>query len=275
MWLWGQPAQAAPLESEVAESNGGLGAYQALDRKIDNVEHKVEQDLIRFRGEIREDFQTLTSNISQQIRSALGNGRSPQVVPLIGTAIGIVTVLGSVIGFIYNDLGHATDKLAEAQGKELALRTDSERRIYDALGKINDTVWHKDAQGEFERREDEERDMQFSALKDSVTVLAGSVTRLAGEIVPRAEHDRQWANDKEMIARVESGLNQSLNRLAEHVNKGDDRNALKFDDLDKATHPYGTADVVKDFGLRIQDLQDKLFRFLLPGPAATAPTPKD
>lgn len=280
----------------VAGDNGNgsnSGSYRDLDRKIDNVVDKVDQDLVRFRGEIREDFQNhqarseanfqnFQTNIASQIRNALGSPKSPQVVPLIGTAIGIITVLGSVIGFIYSDLNASIDKtdksatkalekLANAQATELTLRAASEQRIYDVITRVNENVWHKDAQAEFERREDEERELQFTALKDSVTVLAGGVTRLAAEIVPRAEHDRQWANDKEMIGRVEASMTQSINRVLEHLNKFEDRSALKFDTLDHDTHPYGTADVFKDLGSRVQNLQDQLLRFLVPGPSATAP----
>lgn len=245
-------------------TNGDGSDYRTLDRKIDNVEHKVDQDLIRFRGEIREDFQNFQTNIAAQIRGAMNGGKSPQVVPLIGTAIGIVTVLGSVIGFINSDLNNSIDKvdkastkaiekLTVAQGNELSLRADSERRIYDSLTRINDQVWHKDAQAEFERREDEVREIEHSeAVRDTAVVMDGLKT-LGVSIVPKAQLDQEY-----------SALQESLGRVLAHLNQFEDRAATKFDSLERETHPYGTADVFKDLGTRVQDIQDKLFRLLVP-----------
>lgn len=255
-------------------NGGGLGGYQALDRKIENVEIKVEQDLVRFRGEIREDFQNFQTNIANQIKSALGNGgktSGAMVIPLIGTAIGIMSVLGSVIGFINSDLNSSIDKvdkattkaiekLTVAQGTELTLRADSERRIYDAVTRVNDLTWHKDAQVEFERREDEIRDLQFGVAKDAIAALTGGLKELATNVVPKAQADQQYG-----------ALQESLTRVLAHLTQFEDRASTKFDSLERETHPYGTADVFKDLGNRVQGLQDWLFRFLTPSPVQAVP----
>lgn len=259
----------------------GSGGYQVLDRKIDGVALKLDQDQVRFRSEYRDDFQNLQANIASQIKSALGNGRgggAGLVIPLLGTGLGIVTILGSIITFVYGDLNSSIDKADKAASKgieklvgalasEQTLRTDSDRRIYDAIGKVSDNVWHKDAQAEFERREDEERGLEVEGLKETSARLGAEQIRLASVVVPRAEHDEQWANIKELILRVEVELAGSLNRLAEHVNKGDDRNAVKFDDLEKASHPLGIADEVRDLQAQIRDTNDKFFRIIQPSSA--------
>jgi Na+-transporting methylmalonyl-CoA/oxaloacetate decarboxylase gamma subunit len=275
--------RAQPAASDVmTDIGGGFVDYRALDQKIETVEQRVEAKLDRFENKFNESFQNLQTNLTAQIRtSSAKNGGSSQVIPLLSLGLGIVLLFGSVLTFIYSDLSasikrtddslkDSVEKVTNAHDKEQALRADSERRIYDSITRVNDQTWHKDAQVEFERREDEIRDLQFTVAKDAITTLTGGLERLAVNIVPRAEHEQQWNNEKELIARVESGLNNSMNRLAEHVNKGDDRAATKFDELERETHPYGTADVFRELQTRVQDVQDKLFRLLVPSPPPTS-----
>lgn len=241
----------------------GNGAFQSLDQKIVRVEGDLRAEIGEVRREIREGIAGLGEKLDRSLdRSALersaaretsGNGGKEKggdktfvlVSSLIGTAIGIITLLGSWFGYVSNTLDSKIADVKAAVEVEEKLRSESQRSLFEK------TV-SKDAFVEYAKRIDEVSELE---QKYNEKMLA----KFDSELVPRTENDQRWKDQSEDIGRLERQLSNSLDRVVEHLNKSDETSANKFTELEKVVHGYGLGDEVKDLQTQVRNGTDKLF----------------
>lgn len=263
-------------------SSAGAGAiYAAFDRKMEGIERDLRQDFANyrtennntfsdFRSEIKSDIASLRSQISE-VLSKIGNNNKPAAISgggglgntntfviIAATIILPLCGLGAyVVGNLDTKFSKAVDTNAHDIEVEKQARTDSTRVMYEK-------TWPKEAQIEYEKRVDERNGLEAHFQDEVNTQVINEIKTVVAQMVPRAEHEQRWTDQKEQITTLEHSLSESLNRLAEHVNAGDKTVADKFSDVDKSLHGYGIADEMKDIQNQLRDAQDRIFHLATP-----------
>lgn len=249
------------------------GAYRDLDQKITNVAENFRMEVNTIRSEMQSGNAAIMAEIgrsAERTATAAAASAPKQTNPyqLIGTALTIVLALGSAGSWEAGNLNNAITANVAALKEEGDARLVTQRRIYDEIEKTAEKAWSKDAHLEFERRIDERNQLEQTYNHE---IFA----KLQSELVPRAENDQRWKDQTEDIGRLERQLSGSLDRLAEHVNKADDTNAQKFNEVDKGLHGFGLTDEVRDMQTQLRDISDKMFRLIAPNEDSKPKGPAD
>lgn len=276
------------------------GGYQSLDRKIDAVERDFRAEIGAIRVEMREGNATILDRIDKSAAAAANTAAAiaasatahgPKqtnpfqlVIGLGSTAIAIIGLLGSWFSYVSSNLTSSIAAVAAAANKDAAAlslaltqeqhdRIDDRRLVYTAIEKESAKAWSKDAQIESERRIDERNVMEQTYLHETIARLDKDHDNLANHMVPREEHDRERAEEKEAQARSERQLTESINHVVEHLNKSDERVDAKFSEQEKVLHAVGISDELKNLESHQRDIDEKFFRLLSSQVPGVAPKP--
>lgn len=240
--------------------------YQSLDRKIDAVERDFRVEIGAIRTEMRDGNNAILDKIDRTSKPT-----SPY--QLIGTAFIIITALGSAGAYVVSNQNATIVTVSTTLTADIAAnsksikdetksRTEDQLHIYELIGKNAEKEWSKDAQTEFEKRIDERNQLEQSYEHETFARIDRRDETLQNNIVPRAEHEQRWIDEKASQDRNDRMLAGSIDRLAEHVNKSDEGTSLKFSDIEKVIHGYGIADELKDLQAQLRDIGDKVFRWI-------------
>lgn len=261
--------------------------YARFDSKFEGMERDLKNDIAGYRSESNKSFSEFRSDIRSDIESLRtlmsevlsklgaanvannrpftvgssgkeGLGNTNTFVIIAATIILPLCGLGAyVVGNLDTKFSKAVDTNAHDIEVEKQARTDSTRVMYEK-------TWPKEAQIEYEKRVDERNGLEAHFQDEVNTQVINEIKTVVAQMVPRAEHEQRWTDQKEQITTLEHSLSESLNRLAEHVNAGDKTVADKFSDVDKSLHGYGIADEMKDIQNQLRDAQDRIFHLATP-----------
>lgn len=272
--------------SDVANGNGnGLTSpsFQFLDSKIDASDQKFNKAISELRTEAKES----ETRILEHFDRHQPKPSSPTwLITIGGIALAALT---SVFSYVSNNLDSKINAASVSTNQQMSAftslistetrdRDEDKKRTYQYM---NEHLYNKDAQVEFEKRMDERNAYQLATYnRDLMTVqdqfvhIASTMTVMNGEMVTREEHKQRWADENDAIARMERTTADSLTRITEHLNKSDESAAANYTEVNRSIHGYGIADEVKDLNSQLHDLNDKIFRLIAPSlPPSTDNTP--
>lgn len=222
--------------------------YQSLDNKIVRVEEDLRGQINEVRREIREGITALGEKLDRrdahQKVEKPANG-SNQIYGFIGTAVGIISLLGTWFSYVSSNLESKIQVNRETIESVDKARVEGQKLTFEKLVS-------KDAFAEHTRRIDERNELE---QKYTDRMLA----KFDSELVPRTENDQRWKDQTEDIGRLERQLSNSIDRVVEHLNKSDETSSNKFTELEKVVHGYGLGDEVKDLQTQVRNATDKLF----------------
>lgn len=275
------------IDREVKSDFANLSSR--LDSSVASIRNEVAGRIDRLSSEQREQTQDLSNKIERSQRNT-----NPYQLILVMLAIGgaacaagayvaknlsdneisTADALSKSIVSVNETLGKTIAAVDEVLAKDIALnkkaiegeekeRVESDRRIYEVMGKVGAAAWSRDAQTEFEKRIDEEKGLERDYVRERLTRDEHDIDRVASIVVPREDETQYRATVTRDMDRLDKTTADSLDRITHHLNDSDIRTDSKFAEQDKSLHGYGLNDEVKSHETAIRDLSDRQFQMFL------------
>lgn len=204
-------------QNDMATSSANFDPYASWARLSERVENQGK-DIVDLRSNMNTGFQSVNANISALSNELRSNSKTPW--PVIWSAAGVCSAILFTGGtFVYGTLaGNLNELKMDVRGQGLDLRSALNERITR-----------------------QEMDQRTARAAEDRTRTESAISDLRKDLVPRAEHAREWAG-------------------------ADQRFADQQRQIDELKQAQGSVYGTRDFILELRARQDRIEQRLLKEP---------